>query len=324
VARARGSRPHRPYRRAAYDLSVAKIGIMIEGQEGLNWERWRRICHDTDTLGFDSLRRSDHFLSVFGVAGRDCIECWTSLALAAQWTKRIEFGPMVSPMTFRPPAVLARIATAVDLISEGRLILGVGAGWYEREHLENGIPFLTLKERFDLLEDGIKAIRNTWISANPKPPRGGTIPLLMGGRGEKRAMPMMAREAAEWNVGFDGPDKYRHQSQVFDECCRAVGRDPASIRRSVMTSFIIGRDRDELRDRASKIGEVIPRYKDVAPDEVLKQAAETWLVGTPDEIAGQIRTMASLGIELVMLQHFLLDDSDALQLLASEVIPAVA
>jgi alkanesulfonate monooxygenase SsuD/methylene tetrahydromethanopterin reductase-like flavin-dependent oxidoreductase (luciferase family) len=91
-----------------------------------------------------------------------------------------------------------------------------------------------------------------------------------------------------------------------------------------MTSFLIGRDRDDLLDRASRIGEVVPRYKDVAPDEVLKQAAENWLVGTPEEIAGQIRKIASLGIDLVMLQHFLLDDSDALKLLASEVIPAVA
>jgi alkanesulfonate monooxygenase SsuD/methylene tetrahydromethanopterin reductase-like flavin-dependent oxidoreductase (luciferase family) len=302
---------------------MAKIGIMIEGQEGLNWERWRRICHDAETLGFDSLRRSDHLFSVFKVPGRDCIECWTSLALAAEWTTRIEFGPMVSPMTFRPPAVLARMAATVDLLSQGRLILGVGAGWFEEEHLDNGIPFFTVKERFDLLEEGIKTIRQTWNAASPKPPRGGTIPLLMGGRGEKRAMPMMAREAAEWNVGFDGPDRYRHQSQVFDACCRAIGRDPASVRRSVMTSFLIGRNQDELRDRARQIGDVIPRYKNVAPDEVLKLAAATWLVGTPDEIAGQVRNMASLGIELVMLQHFLLDDSEALQLLASEVIPAV-
>jgi alkanesulfonate monooxygenase SsuD/methylene tetrahydromethanopterin reductase-like flavin-dependent oxidoreductase (luciferase family) len=303
---------------------MAKIGIMIEGQEGLNWERWRSICHDADTLGFDSLRRSDHFLSVFGVPGRDCIECWTSLTMAAEWTSRIEFGPMVSPMTFRPPSVLARIAAAVDLLAGGRLILGVGAGWYEREHVENGIPFLTLKERMDLLESGIKDLRATWERAHPKPPRGGTIPLLMGGRGEKRAMPMMAREAAEWNVGFDGHDKYRHQSQVFDECCRAIGRDPASVRRSVMTSYLIGRDRDELRERAHQIGEVVPRYKDADPDEVLKQAAESWLVGTPEEIAAQINDRASLTIDLFMLQHFLLDDSDALKLLADEVIPAVA
>jgi alkanesulfonate monooxygenase SsuD/methylene tetrahydromethanopterin reductase-like flavin-dependent oxidoreductase (luciferase family) len=303
---------------------MTQLGIMIEGQEGLTWERWRSICHDTDTLGFAALRRSEHFFSVFGVEGRDCIECWTSLALAAEWTHRIEIGPMVSPMTFRAPSLLARTATAVDLLAGGRLILGVGAGWYEREHVENGIPFLTLKERFDLLEGGIKTIRETWRRADPKPPRDGSIPLLMGGRGEKRAMPLMAREAAEWNVGFDGPDKYRHQSQVFDECCRAIGRDPRTVRRSVMTSFLIGRDRSELRERARTIGEVVPRYKGVDPDEVLKTAAESWLVGTPEEIASQIRDKAALGIELFMLQHFMLDDRDALELLAKEVIPAIA
>ena len=299
---------------------------MIEGQEGLNWERWRHICHDADTLGFDSLRRSEHLISVFEPVDRDrdCIECWTSLTLAAEWTKRIEFGPMVSPMTFRAPSLLARMATAVDLLSGGRLILGVGAGWYEREHVENGIPFVTRKERFDLLEEGINTIRETWQKARPQPPRDGVIPLLMGGRGEKRAMPMMAREAAEWNVGFDGPEKYKHQSQVFDECCRAIGRDPASVRRSVMTSYLIGRNRDELRERARNIGSIIPRYKDVDPDDVLKTAAESWLVGTPDEISQQIRDKARLGIDLFMLQHFLLDDRDALKLLAEEVIPAVA
>ncbi len=297
---------------------------MIEGQEGLTWERWRQICHDADTLGFDALRRSEHFFSVFGVAGRDCIECWTSLALAAEWTKRIQIGPMVSPMTFRAPSLLARTATAVDLLASGRLILGVGAGWYEREHVENGVPFRTLKERFDLLETGIKTIRETWQRADPKPPRDGSIPLLMGGRGEKRAMPMMAREAAEWNVGFDGADTYRHQTQVFDECCHAIGRDPHSVRRSVMTSYLIGRDRSELRDRARQIGEVVPRYKDVDPDDVLKTAAENWLVGTPEEVAEQIREKAVLGIDLFMLQHFLLDDRDALELLSTEVMPAIA
>jgi alkanesulfonate monooxygenase SsuD/methylene tetrahydromethanopterin reductase-like flavin-dependent oxidoreductase (luciferase family) len=302
---------------------MAKIGVMIEGQEGLTWDRWRRICQDADSLGFDSLRRSEHFISVFGLDGRDCIECWTSLALAAEWTKRIELGPMVSPITFRAPSLLARIATAVDLLSEGRLILGVGAGWFEREHVENGIPFYTLGERFDMLEEGIKTIKATWARANPKPPRQ-TIPLLMGGRGEKRGLPMIAREAAEWNVGFDGPDKYRHQSKVLEDSCKAFGRDPSSIRRSIMTSFLIGRDRQDLRERAQQIGDIVPRYKGVDPDEVLKMAAESWLVGTPDEIADQIKKMASLGIDLFMLQHFLLDDRDALKLLASDVIPAVA
>ncbi len=302
---------------------MAKIGIMIEGQEGLTWERWRNICHDADTLGFDSLRRSDHFFSVMGVVDRECIECWTSLALAAEWTKRIEIGPMVSPMTFRLPSMLARIATSVDLLSGGRLILGVGAGWYEREHVEFGVPFLTMKGRLDGLEEGIKTIRATWVKSNPKPPRN-TIPLLMGGLGEKRALPIVAREAAEWNMTRLDVDLYQQKRKVLDDCCRAIGRDPATIRQSVMTSYIIGRNQQELRERAALVREIVPRLKEMNPDQVLEDARKTWFVGTPDEVAEQIRGVGALGVDLFMLQHFLLDDRDALRLLASDVIPAVA
>jgi len=296
---------------------------MIEGQEGLNWDRWRLICHDAEALGFDSLRRSDHLFSVMGELERDCIECWTSLAMAAEWTKTIEFGPMVSPLTFRPPAILARMATAVDLLAGGRLILGVGAGWYEREHAENGIPFLTMGGRMDLLEEGIKTIRATWEKANPKPTRD-TIPLLMGGRGERRALPMVAREAVEWNLSHMDGEEYVQKKMVLDAACRAIGRDPSSIRHSVMANFIIGRDRVEVRERALQLQEIIPSLRDLDADEVIVKVGERGLVGTPDEIADQITKYSALGVELFMLQHFLLDDRDALKLLASDVIPAVA
>jgi alkanesulfonate monooxygenase SsuD/methylene tetrahydromethanopterin reductase-like flavin-dependent oxidoreductase (luciferase family) len=133
---------------------MTQLGIMIEGQEGLNWERWRNLCRDVEGLGFASLRRSEHLISLMGDDSRDCIDCWTSLALAAEWTKTIQFGPMVSPMTFHRPAMLARKAAAVDQLSGGRLILGVGAGWNEHEHEMFGVPFLTLKGRMDLFEAG--------------------------------------------------------------------------------------------------------------------------------------------------------------------------
>jgi len=302
---------------------VAKIGIMIEGQEGLTWDRWRLICHDAEALGFNSLRRSDHLFSVMGVVERDCIECWSSLALAAEWTKAIEFGPMVSPMTFRPPALLARMATAVDLLSGGRLILGVGGGWYEREHVENGIPFLTLGGRMDLLEEGIKTIRATWQKANPKPTRG-TIPLLMGGRGEKRALPMVAREAVEWNLSHLDADEYQQKRKVLDAACQAIGRDPSSIRHSVMVNILIGRNRAEVRERALRMRDIIPSLKGLDTDDVLAAVAKSGLVGTTEEITEQIRKHSALGVDLFLFQHFLLDDRDALKLLASDVIPAVA
>jgi alkanesulfonate monooxygenase SsuD/methylene tetrahydromethanopterin reductase-like flavin-dependent oxidoreductase (luciferase family) len=302
---------------------MAKVGIMIEGQEGLNWERWRRICHDTDTLGFDSLRRSDHLISLMQAPERDCIECWTSLALAAEWTTRIQFGPMVSPMTFRHPAILARMAASVDVLSGGRVILGVGAGWNENEHREFGIPFLTEKERFELLEKGIPMMREAWNRSNPKPVHN-PMPLLMGGKGQKRTLPLVAREASEWNLSRLDADMYQQRLGVLEACCREIGRDPGSIRHSVMTSYIIGRDRSELRERAAQVSKIVRALEGKSPDEVLEDRKSAWFIGTPEEIAEKMRLHAGLGVDLFMLQHFLLDDSDALKLLAAEVLPAVA
>lgn len=296
---------------------------MIEGQEGLNWERWRRLCTDVEALGFASLRRSEHLISLMGDDTRDCIDCWTSLALAAEWTKTIQFGPMVSPMTFHHAAVLARQAAAVDVLSGGRLIFGIGAGWNEREHEMFGIPFLTVKERMDLLENGVARIRDTWTKSHPKPVQN-PIPFLMGGVGERRHLPLVAREAAEWNYTRMDHDEYRHKRDVINRSCRDIGRDPASIRYSVMTTYIVGRDQSELRERALQLRDVLPHLKGLDADQALARVRQTAFVGTPEEIAEQIRDYAALGVDLFMLQHFLLDDRDALRLLADEVIPAVA
>src|SRR5712692_3431543 len=286
---------------------MTKLGIMIEGQEGLNWDRWRAICADVERLGFASLRRSEHLISLMGseTSDLDCIDCWTSLTLAAEWTKTIQFGPMVSPLTFHMPAVLAKQATAVDLLSGGRLIFGIGAGWNENEHQVFEVPFLTTKERIDRLEDGVQIIKKTWQMSNPKPPRGGTIPILMGGVGEKRHLPLVAREAAEWNYTRLDHDEYRHK-------------------RPVIANYIVGRDRDELRQRALQMAEMLPRLKRDSPDEILDVARKSAFVGTPAEVVEQIRSFAALDVDLFMLQHFLLDDRDALELLASDVMPALA
>jgi alkanesulfonate monooxygenase SsuD/methylene tetrahydromethanopterin reductase-like flavin-dependent oxidoreductase (luciferase family) len=302
---------------------MAKLGIMIEGQEGLNWARWRQICHDADTLGFDSLRRSDHLISLMNAPERDCIETWASLAVAAEWTKRIQFGPMVSPMTFRHPAILAKMAASVDVLSGGRVILGVGAGWNENEHRVFGIPFYTQKERFDHLEEGIRSIRDAWGKSNPKPVHN-PIPLLLGGKGRRRTIPLVAREASEWNVSRLDMDLYKEGNDDLEAACREIGRDPKTIRHSIMTSYIVGRDHAELRERAANVSKIVGGLGGMTPDEVLANRKDAWFVGTPDEIAERMRGVAAMGVDLFMLQHFLLDDSDALKLLASDVLPAVA
>ena len=301
---------------------MAKLGIMIEGQEGLSWERWRSICHDTDRR-FASLRRSDHLISLMDAPERDCIECWTSLALAAEWTKAIEIGPMVSPMTFRLPSLLARMAASTDRLSDGRLLLGVGAGWNEHEHEMFGIPFPSTKERFDNLEAGIRTLRDTWEKSNPKPVRN-PIPLVIGGKGQKRTLPIVAREAAEWNLSRLDTDMYRQGKAALEHCCKEIGREPDSIKHSVMTSYIIGRTESEVLDRAALVGAMIPALRDMSPGQVIQNRRELWFVGTPEQIAERMRELSRLGIDLFMLQHFLLDDADALNLLAEEVIPAIA
>jgi alkanesulfonate monooxygenase SsuD/methylene tetrahydromethanopterin reductase-like flavin-dependent oxidoreductase (luciferase family) len=302
---------------------MTRIGIMIEGQEGLNWERWRRICEDTDRLGFASLRRSDHLISLMAQPTRDCIECWTSLALAAEWTKRIEFGPMVSPMTFRFASVLAKQAAAVDALSGGRLLLGVGAGWNKNEHAVFHLPFYTESERFELLEQGIATMREILATTYPKPARD-PIPLLIGGKGTKRTLPLAAREAAEWNLGGLDAAKFRELNGTLDRLCREAGRDPSEIKRSIMTTYVIGRNAGELRDRAAQLGQVLTSLHGKSPEAVLQTMRSRAFVGAPEEIAEQMREQAHAGVQLIMLQHFLLDDSDALQLLAKEVLPAVA
>ena len=293
---------------------MAQIGVMIEAQEGLNWALWKRIVSDAERLGFASLRTSDHLQSIMG-AHRESLSAWPALALAAEWTERIQIGPMVSPMTFYVPAVLGRIARAVDELSSGRLILGVGAGWNEAEHKAFGIPLPGWRERFDRLEDGIRRIRQTFTSRE--------IPLLIGGGGERRTREITAREAAEWNFAAPDLETFREKSAALDARCREVGREPLEIRRSIMRGYVLGRDEAELRDRVYRVAEVIPRLQGMEPEAALTALRGRWFVGTPEEVVDQMRNYVEAGVDLFMLQHFLLDDAEALELLASAVAPAL-
>jgi alkanesulfonate monooxygenase SsuD/methylene tetrahydromethanopterin reductase-like flavin-dependent oxidoreductase (luciferase family) len=178
-----------------------KLGIVIEGQENLTWERWRHLAATVERLGFESFWRSDHFSSNID-PGRDSLETWVTLAVAAAETTRIRFGPLVCPMSFRHPSLLARMAAAVDVLSGGRLILGLGAGWNAREHRAFGLPFPPLRERLDRLEEGIKVIRRLLgdgpasfdgrhfrlegADPHPKPAARPRLPLLIAGGGEQR------------------------------------------------------------------------------------------------------------------------------------------
>jgi alkanesulfonate monooxygenase SsuD/methylene tetrahydromethanopterin reductase-like flavin-dependent oxidoreductase (luciferase family) len=298
---------------------MATIGVMIEAQEGLDWEHWRRIVAESERLGFESLRCSDHCLSVVGVEGRRSLQTWIALALAAEWSERIQIGPMVSPITFYVPAVLARLALAVDELASGRLLLGVGTGWNQLEHEAMGIPFPSLRERFDMLEAGIARIRSVV--------GGHRIPILIGGGGEKRTLAIAAREASEWNLLGHDADDYRAKSALLDQRCREIGRHPSEIRRSQMAGYLIGRDEAELEGRALRLAEVLPSLQGESAAAIvswLREQSGRWFAGTPDEIVEKMRPYAAAGVDLFMLQHYLLDDTEGLELVATEVMPSLA
>lgn len=310
-----------------------RIGVFAEGQEGLTWDRWFRLAEQVEALGLDSLWRSDHLFSLMGQFERPSLEAWTSLTALAQRTSRITFGPLVSPMTFRHPALLARMAAAVDVLSGGRLVLGVGAGWNEVEHAAFGIPLPALKERMDRLEEGVVAITSLWpggpvtvsgryyplrgASLNPRPVQQPGPPLLIGGDGEVRLLRIVARYADEWNSHMPTPEAYRARRARLEEHCRAVGRDPDRIRRSRMCGVLIGSDPRDLERKTHWIKAFHTELAQVSPAKVQEYLqAKGWLLGTPEDITDQLSAWSAVGIERVMLQYYDLDDMDGLKLLA--------
>ena len=320
---------------------MSRVGMMIEGQEGLTWERWRRIAEAVEASGLESLWRSDHLFSLFGVADRPGLDVWTSLAALATMTHRIRFGPLVCPITFYHPSILARHAAAVDVLSAGRLELGVGAGWHDREHEAFGIPYPRVGERIRRLDEGIRVIRALWAEGGatftgryyrldqavgwPKPAQRPSIPVVVGGKGP-RMLEVIARHADEWNCsGNRPPADVRAKAEILEAACLKVGRNPRAIRRSWMGAFLIGENGAALERRARKIQEYLPP-RAATPVAKLPSALKEdgWLVGSPQEIAGQMRDLGAEGIDRFMLQLFDQEDLDAIHLLAREVVPRLA
>src|SRR2546428_6972798 len=219
-----------------------KLGVMLEGQEGLRWNLWRQIMARVEELGFESLWRSDHFMSLVD-GRRDALETWVALTLTAAESTRLRFGSLVCPMTFRHPSLLAQMAAAVDTLSGGRLVLGLGAGWNAQEHRAFGIPFPPLKERMSMLEEGIEVIvrllgdgpahftghyyQLDGANPRPKPTQRPRLPLLIGTTRAGRMLQIVARYADELDVpGITSPDTYRAKRERLTAYCPAINPNP--------------------------------------------------------------------------------------------------
>jgi F420-dependent oxidoreductase-like protein len=303
-----------------------ELAIMVEGQNGLNWTRWQKLARAVEDLGFAGLYRSDHFTNA-EPPNLDSLELWISLSWLASHTQRIQFGPLVSPVSFRDPVFTARMAMQVDELSEGRLQLGVGAGWQEREHNMFGYSLLSPQPRFRRFQEGLEVITQLIGSDQPvnftgdyyqlreavllpKSSLPSRPPIIIGGNGPKYTLPLVARYAKEWNCVALPPDRFTERNAQLDLLLTQAGRKPEEVRRSMMTNLIFARDENQLQKKLNGRSQ----------EELVSGGR---IAGTPAQIAAQLGQYSKVGLQRVMLQWLDLDDLDGLEELARTVLPLV-
>jgi F420-dependent oxidoreductase-like protein len=313
-----------------------RVCLMIEGQEGVTWDDWVRLARLAEELGFEGLFRSDHYTAIIrpDAAAHDA---WATLAGLAALTERIRLGTLVSPATFRHPSVLARMAVTVDHVSGGRVDVGMGSGWYEREHLAHGFPFLDGKRRFALFAEQVEVVVRSWTEerfdhdgaaytlreqqALPRPVQVPHPPLVLGGTVKPRFAALAARYANEVNTLGAPNDELRERKATLDRACVELGRDPASLGYSVMTSCFVGETEEDVRDRVARFLSVRGDGSD--PADLIAERRERWLVGTVDQVATRIGELSELGVTRVFLQHLNHADDEMLALVAERLLPTL-
>ena len=308
---------------------------MIEGQEGVEWPQWVALARACEEHGIPALFRSDHYLNLHGRRPeRESLDAWGTLCALAVVTSSVRLGTLVSPVTFRHPSVLAKLAATADQISGGRVIVGLGAGWHEREHEAYGFEFPPVSTRMEILEEQLQVVLGAWgpgeftfagrhyrlsgLDARPKPVQRPHPPLILGGDAGPRSAALAARYADEYNTAFPTLEEVQERSLAIARACEAAGREPIPF--SVMTGLVVGRDRAELSERARRLGERV----DLDADAFLSEPPPAWIVGTSDEAVEQLRALKEAGVSRVMCQHLLHDDLDAVALIGSELAPALA
>jgi F420-dependent oxidoreductase-like protein len=319
---------------------MVALSIMIEGQNGLTWPRWKRLVAEVERLGFAGLFRSDHFTNG-QPPDKESLEMVVSLAYLADHTQRIHFGPLVAPFSFREPTLLARQAAALDDLSGGRMILGVGAGWQEREHTLFGHSLLDMRGRMERFQEGLEVVTRLLQSDEPvsydgqfyhlrgatllpRPERPGGPPILIGGNGMTRTLPLAARYATYWNASFISPEAFHERTVRLDELLRANGRRPEDVHRSLMLSLFFGRTRDALEQKLAARRQR-PELAGKSLDDFVTalHTAGTAIAGTPESVLQRIRDYEAAGVQELMLQWLDLDDLDGLRALAETVLPQV-
>ncbi len=309
-----------------------ELRIFTEPQQGGTYDQLLAVAQSAEKLGFGAFFRSDHYLAMGETAGLPGpTDAWITLAGLARDTSTIRLGTLVTASTFRLPGPLAISVATVDAMSGGRVELGLGAGWFDAEHTAYGIPFPSLKERFERLSEQLEVITGLWGTpagqtfdfagrhhqlegspALPKPVQRPRPPIIIGGLGRTQTPRLVAEFADEYNVPFADIDTTRDLNANIDTFLDAHGRERSSVVRSVAQVLCVGADEAEVARRAGVIGREV--------DELRTNG----LGGTPDEVVAKLQAFASAGISRVYLQVLDLDDLEHLALVAEKVMPAVA
>jgi len=308
-----------------------KLRIFTEPQQGASYQTLRRVAQAAEELGFDAFFRSDHYLKMGDVDGLPGpTDSWATLAALAIETSRIRLGTLMTAATFRLPGPLAMTVAQVDQMSDGRVELGIGTGWFEAEHAAYGVPFPSLRERFDRFEEQLAIITGLWTTEAdqrfsfdgryyrltdspglPKPAQRPRPPVIIGGTGPRRTPRLAAQFADEYNAQFSSVPDSAAAFERVRQACEAAGRYPDSMVYSIAQTVCCGKDEAEFSRRAAAIGQ--------DPEDLRRNA----LGGTPNEIAARIAEYAEIGAERIYLQVMDLSDLDHLELLASGVSPQV-
>jgi len=325
---------------------MTDISISLSGVTGLDWPRWQRLAVEVEALGFAGLYRYDHFAAPYPmeVPENDNLDLTASLTWLASHTQRIRFGPLVAPFSIREPHLLVRQATAIDDLSGGRFVLGVGAGWMEREHTMFGYELGDIRTRMDRFAEGLAVVTGLLRSPEPfsfegrffqmreavvmpRPQRPQGPPILVGGKGPQRALPLVARYADIWNVDFLPADLFRERSVLLDQLLVKEGRQPTDVKRTAAVRVFCGRDLAELERRLSGLRPVFPAWADLPPEELLQNVRQTFggsIIGTPEEAVAQLRAYTEVGLDELMLHWTVSGDIEGLRLLAEYVLPHFA
>ena len=312
-----------------------QLCLMIEGQEGVTWAQWVALARACEAHGVPELFRSDHYMNLdLQHPERGSLDAWGTICGLGALTSSVRLGTLVSPATFRHPSVLARLAVTADQISGGRVTVGIGAGWHEREHEAHGFEFPATPVRVDVLEEQLQILLGSWgddrftfagdhyglkdLDAQPKAVQRPHPPLVMGGDAGPRSSALAARYADEYNTAFPTVDQVVARRDRVGRACEQAGRDPIPF--SVMTGVLVGADERELRERAERLGEKI----DADPGQLIDQPPEGWIVGTIDQATEQLLALREAGVSRVMCQQLVHEDLDAVALLGGTLAPRVA